>query len=223
MSEQIAEQPTRSRRGRQTEQPEQPTPAPDGEQPTEQTGPDLERLAALDETAANLPDEDRAAFAALDDKQRAALTELREVAAIGGFTLTESGEFRQATAPTRNRKPAQQAMDKVAQSAYSDWVEAGRPVKWDDMPVITYFLNPDDVARYRTLIRKAVGTVIPQPYEKDGKTVEPTGVRARYGNVFTLAEKMAAKIGHPNDAGKTVLAWAAIDKRHTGRNGDDSE
>jgi hypothetical protein len=44
--------------------------------------------------------------------------------------------------------------------------------------------------------------------------VEPSGVRARFGKEFVLAEKMAVKIGKPDAAGKTVLAWAAIDKRH---------
>lgn len=195
---------------------EQPTPPADGEQPT---GPDLDRLAKLDESADDLSDEDRAAFAALDEKQRAALAEIREVATIGGFTVTEPGDFRTATTPVRNRKPVQLAMDAVAAKAYEDWTDADRPSVWQRMPVITYFLDPADVAEYRKLIRRACEVVNATTYEKDGKTVEPSGVRVRFGKEFVLSEKMAAKINRPNDAGKTVLAWAAIDKRNvTDRN-----
>lgn len=203
---------------------EQPgTPPADGEQPTppaEPTGPDLDRLAKLSESADDLSDEDRAAFAALDEKQRTALAEIREVAAIAGFTPTEAGDFRTATTPVRNRKPVQLAMDAVAEQAYTDWTDADRPSVWQRMPVITYFLDPADVAEYRKLIRRACEVVNATTYEKEGKTVEPSGVRVRFGKEFVLSEKMAAKIGKPEEAGKTVLAWAAIDKRNVAdRNG----
>jgi hypothetical protein len=152
------------------------------------------------------------------------IAEAEKIAAIGQPFHADSAEFQQETAPVRKRKPVQIAMDAVAAQAYSDWVAGGRQTVWSRMPVITYFLSPDDVAGYRTLIRKACLLVTPESYEKDGATVEPSGVRARFGKEFTLSEKMASKIGRPDDAGKTVLAWAAIDKRHnTGQNGDDSE
>jgi hypothetical protein len=148
------------------------------------------------------------------------IAEAAELAKIKGFTATEAGEFRAATTPVRNRKAVQLAMDAVAEQAYSDWADADRPSTWARMPVITYFLDPADVAEYRKLIRRACDIVTPQPYEKDGTTVEPSGVRVRFGKEFVLTEKMAAKIGKPDEAGKTVLAWAAIDKRHVAdRNG----
>jgi hypothetical protein len=173
----------------------------------------------LAETMASLSDEDRAKIEALPADK---LAEATEVAAIGGFAVTESPDLRQATTPVRHRKAVQQAMDAVARKAYTDWVEAGRPTTWSRMPVITYFLDPDQVTEYRKLIRSAVQIVPVETYEKDGKTIEPTGVRARFGGDFVLGEKMAAKIGKPGQAGKTVLAWAAVDKRHVStRNGED--
>jgi hypothetical protein len=203
-----------------------------GEQTAEQTAPNLEYLAALDPTAEDLSDEDRAAFDALTEKQAAEVMDLRAVAAVEGFgtAATETGDLRTATAPVRNRKPVQKAMDKVAAKAYADWIEAGRPSTWQRMPVITYFIDPGtedgsgSVADYRKWIRAAVQIVPAEPYEKDGKTIEPSGVRARFGGDFVLTEKMAAKIGKPEQAGKTVLAWAAIDKRNVSdRNGSDSD
>jgi len=233
MSEQATEprESAAARRARvareQAEQPnaEQPNAEqPNAEQPTE---PDLDRLATLNPDADDLSDEDRAAFAGLDDKQRERLAELREIASIKGFSLAanigENGQFRKETTPVRNRKPVQLAMDAVAAQAYTDWVEADRPSTWSRMPVITYFLAPEDVADYRKMIRAAVLIVPAQSYQKDGKTVEPSGVRARFGKEFVLTEKMANKIGKPSEAGKTVLAWAAIDKRNVTdtANGDD--
>src|SRR5215831_16930940 len=192
----------------------------------EQAAPDLATLATLDENAEDLPDEIKAAFAALDEKQRAELDSMRAVAAVQGFTVTESGEFRNSSQPVRNRKPVQLAMDGVAQQAYADWVDAGRPSTWQRMPVITYFIDPDtedghgSLSDYRRWIRAAVLIAVPTPYEKDGETIEPSGVRARFGKEFTLTPKMAEKIGKPEEAGKTVLAWAAIDKRKVRENGE---
>jgi hypothetical protein len=194
---------------------------------TEQTAPDLAALAALDENADDLTDEDRAAFAALDDKQRAKITELREVAAVQGFAqLPEDADVRKASQPVRNRKPVQIAMDAVAQQAYADWVAAGRPVQWGKMPVVTYFIDPDtedgkgSLADYRKWIRAAVLVAVPEAYDKDGKTIEPSGVRVKWGKDFVLTPKMATKIGKPEHAGKTVLAWAAIDRRLVTSNGE---
>lgn len=188
-----------SRRGRRHTGAEQ---TQSGEQPTEPTEPtepaDAEKEAA---------------------KLAAEQAEAEQIASVQGFTVTEPGEFRTATTPIRNRKPVQQAMDAVAAQAYSDWVAAERPSTWSRMPVITYFLDPDEVAKYRTLIRKACLIVTAEPFEKDGKTIEPSGVRARFGKEFVLQPKQAEKIGKPDEAGKTVLAWAAIDKRHVA-NGD---
>lgn len=112
-----------------------------------------------------------------------------------------------AAAPTRERSDQQKAMDEVAKRAYAAWVEAHRPAIWQKMPVVTYFLDDADVPKYRYLIRRAASIVEPA----DGSP----GVRVRFGNEFTLSETMAAKIKKPELAGKTVLAWAAIDKRAT--------
>jgi hypothetical protein len=117
-----------------------------------------------------------------------------------------------AAAPMRERKEQQKAMDKVAARAYAAWVKAGRPSVWNKMPVITYFLDEDDVPKYKFLIRRACAIVEPEG--------DAPGVRVRFGNEFTLPETMAAKMkdaehpeGRPDLAGKHVLAWAAVDKR----------
>jgi hypothetical protein len=190
-TEQTSRRGRRDRAGQPTEQPtgEQPT----GEQPTgEPTG---------DGQAEQTPEQ---------------IAQAAKIAAVQGFTPAAdvAEDFRQETTPVRARNPVQSAMDIVAEQAYHDWTAANRPSVWKNMPVITYFLDPGDVADYRKLIRRACELVTPEPYEKDGKTVEPSGVRARFGKEFVLSEKMAGKIGKPEAAGKTVLAWAAIDKRH---------
>jgi hypothetical protein len=112
-----------------------------------------------------------------------------------------------ATAPTRERSEQQKSMDAVAVKAYDAWIKAGRPSQWKDVPVVTYFLADEDVPKYRYLIRRACDIV-----EPSGGSI---GVRVRFGNEFTLSEAMANRpeINRPEDAGKTVLAWAAIDKR----------
>ena len=110
-----------------------------------------------------------------------------------------------AAAPVRERSTEQKQMDGVAARAYGEWIKAKKPATWQKMPVVTYFLDAGEVAAYRYLIRRACAIVEPA----DGST----GVRVRFGNEFTLSEAMAAKIKKPELAGKTVLAWAAIDKR----------
>jgi hypothetical protein len=183
------------RRGARREQtPDQPTPEP------------------------TLTDEQKAAA----EKAAAEKAEAEQLAAIAGVTSPDLAEFRAATTPVRARKPPQLAMDAVAQSAYNDWVAAERPTTWSRIPVKTYFLaSPEDVTKYRTLIRKACEIIVAEPYEKEGETVSPSGVRARIGKEFVLTEKMAAKINKPGEAGKTVLAWAVVDKRNVAaRNGD---
>jgi hypothetical protein len=114
-------------------------------------------------------------------------------------------ELIQAAQPMRERSAEQKVMDKVAERAYDAWVKAERPSTWSKVPVVTYFLAPEDVRAYSYLIRRACAIVEPQ-----GDSI---GVRARFGNEFTLSAQMAEKIGRPDDAGKTVLAWAAVDKR----------
>ena len=113
----------------------------------------------------------------------------------------------QAAQPMRERSAEQKVMDQVAERAYDAWVKAERPSTWSKVPVVTYFLSPEDVRAYAYLIRRACAIVEPQ-----GDSI---GVRARFGNEFTLSQQMAEKIGRPDDAGKTVLAWAAVDKRST--------
>jgi hypothetical protein len=237
MSEQVTERET-PRQRREREAAEAAAAAAAGQdggsgdgKPEPEPEPDLDRLATLDESADDLSEADKTAFAKLSDKQRETLAELREVAAIAGFSLAgELGEgdtFAKQTTPLRNRKPVQVAMDRVAAKAYADWIAAGRPTTWSRMPVITYFIDPGiedghgSPADYRRWIRAAVKIIPGETYEKDGKTIEPTGVRARFGADFPLTEAGAKKIGKPEHAGKTVLAWAAVDKRHVASNGDD--
>ncbi len=118
---------------------------------------------------------------------------------------TEAAFLMEAGQPQRARKPEQLAMDAIAQKLYQRWVDAGRPSQWAKMPVITYYRNEDEVAAWKYLIRRACAVA---------EAVEPdTGVRVHFGNDFTLSERMAAKIGRPDDAGKTVIMWAAIAKR----------
>lgn len=112
-----------------------------------------------------------------------------------------------ASAPVRERSDQQKWMDAVAVKAYDAWVKAKKPSVWQKIPVITYFLDDDDLPKYKYLIRRACSIVEPV----DGSP----GVRVRFGNEFTLSEAMAAKMERPDLAGKTVLAWAAVDKRAT--------
>jgi hypothetical protein len=143
------------------------------------------------------------------------VAEAAKIAAVSGFTVAPTEEFRTATTPVRKRSPVQAAMDAVAASAYADWIKADRPSTWSRMPVITYFLDPEEVEDYKRMIRRAVLNLDPDDPEK------ANGVRARFGKEFPLTEKMAEKIGKPDEAGKTVLAWAAVDKRKvTTTNGD---
>lgn len=199
-------------------------------------GPDLAYLATLT-SPEDLSDEDRATFESLTEDQVKQLAKLRDEAAqaklaeeVGDFAVAESNELRQASTPVRNRKPVQQAMDAVAAKAYQDWIAAGRPTTWQRMPVITYYIDPGtedghgSLADFRKWIRAAVQIVPAVSYEKDGKTIEPSGVRVRFGKEFVLSEDMATKIHKPDKAGMTVLAWAAIDKRHVAdRNGNDED
>jgi hypothetical protein len=124
--------------------------------------------------------------------------------AINGAALG-SADLIAASAPVRERSDQQKAMDAVATRAYEAWVKAEKPGTWGKMPVVTYFLDAEELPKFRYLIRRACEFV--EPVEGS------PGVRVRFGNEFTLREDMAAKIGKPDFAGKTVLAWAAVDKR----------
>lgn len=174
------------------DQPDQPQ---DGDQPDEINPPELSDPPAE-------PTEDDKAIAAA-------------VAAIEGYSEAPA-EVIEATTPVRKRGSLQIAMDKVAVRAYAAWVERDRPSVWAKLPVITYYLDPEQVPEWRKMIRKACEFVTPQG--------DASGVRARFGkSEFVLTEEQAAKIGRPDDAGKTVLSWAAIDKRKSNRgesNGD---
>lgn len=127
--------------------------------------------------------------------------------AINGATLAPQ-ELVVAAAPMRERNDQQKAMDAVAVKAYEAWIKAGRPSIWAKVPVVTYFLEEADVPKYKYLIRRACAIVEPA----EGSP----GVRVRFGNEFTLSEQMANRpeINRPDDAGKIVLAWAAVDKRN---------
>lgn len=137
-------------------------------------------------------------------RQKAPDTSTVELDAINAASLA-STDLINASAPMRERSDQQKAMDKVAARAYEAWIKAERPSVWAKIPVVTYFLSEDDVKKYRYLIRRACAIV--EPVGDSG------GVRVRFGNEFTLSEQMAEKLGMPDNAGKTVLAWAAVDKR----------
>jgi|SRR5882724_322913 len=176
-------------------------PPQDGDQPDEINPPELTD-----------PPADPPAEPTEDDKIMAAA-----VAAIEGYSEAPA-ELIEATTPVRKRGDLQRAMDAVAVRAYAAWVERDRPSVWGKLPVITYYLDPEQVPEWKKLIRKACEFVTPQG--------DASGVRARFGrSEFVLTEEQAAKIGRPDDAGKTVLSWAAIDKRKSnrGENGDASE
>ena len=167
------------------------------------------------------PDETPTPDAPLTDEQKAAAKAAAEkatadkIAAIAGAETapTPDGDlsFISATTPVRARSAVQEAMDAVAVKAYADWIAADRPVLWQKMPVITYFLDPEELPEYRKLIRRSAQVVVPEG--------DSTGARVRFGKEFVLSDKMAEKIGKPNAAGKTVLAWAVIDKRKNSTNG----
>lgn len=141
-----------------------------------------------------------------DTKPRAKApdTSTVELEAINAATLAPS-DLVTASAPMRERSDQQKAMDKVAARAYEAWITAEKPSAWAKIPVVTYFLSEEDVSKYRYLIRRACAIVEP--------VGDSAGVRVRFGNEFTLSEQMAEKLGMPGNAGKTVLAWAAVDKR----------
>lgn len=185
---------------------------------TDQYAPDAPADDTPDTPATDTDAEKAAAKAAAEEADKKAIE------AIQGFSVA-SPDLAAATTPVRNRKERQKAMDAVAVQAYADWTEAGRPTIWAKMPVITYFLEPEEVSDYRTLIRKACEMVTPTDYTgDDGETVSPSGVRARYGNPFPLTEALARKAGITEEwkIGKTVLSWAAVDKRKSGKGNGDS-
>jgi hypothetical protein len=119
--------------------------------------------------------------------------------------------FRETVRPVRARNEGQEAMDAVAVKSYQRWIADGKPTVWNTMPVITYFVAPEQEAGYRKLIRRAceyVPTLIPGEVSE-----EASGTRARFGNAVTLTPELAEKIGKPDKVGKVVLAWVCIDKR----------
>lgn len=119
--------------------------------------------------------------------------------------LGDAAEFFAAGQPQRARKAEQVAMDEVAQAAYQKWVKADRPTKWANMPVVTFYLTDEELPKYKLLIRRACKFATPEG--------EDEAVKEHLGNEFTLNEKMAEKIGRPDEAGKNVLMWAAVAKR----------
>lgn len=79
---------------------------------------------------------------------------------INGATLAPQ-DLIAAAAPVRERSDQQKTMDKVATRAYAAWIEAKKPSAWNKIPVITYYLNADQVAAYKFLIRRACAIVEP--------------------------------------------------------------
>ena len=154
-------------------------------------------------------DGDQDSKAAKDEATAAAITAIKAA-------VQAPPELVEATVPVRKRNALQKAMDEIAQTAYQAWIDAGRPTVWAKMPVITYFLSPEQVPEWRKMIRKACDFVTPE----EGAP----GVRVRFGKeAFVLSEEMAANIGKPEEAGKTVLSWGAVNKRKLSKsNGDEA-
>lgn len=123
-------------------------------------------------------------------------------------------EVVKAATPTRARRDEQIRMDVVAQRAYDAWISAGKPTLWQNMPVVTYFLDEgEELEGFRHLIKQSASVV-------KNDAGESSIARIRWGNEFTVSEGMAARlrnpdgtVGRPEVAGKTVLAWAVINKR----------
>jgi hypothetical protein len=188
--------------GETPETPETPegaeTPASNGETPETPETPDVEATAESTKSGKRKP---------LPDTSDVSIDAIKG-ALIADPTdpdLGDASDFFAAGAPTRARKPEQEAMDEVAAAAYAAWVKADRPSQWGKMPVVTYYLTDEELPKWRHLIRRACLFVEPEAPD--------TGVRVHFGNEFTLNEKTAARIGHVDDVGKTVLMWAAIAKR----------
>jgi len=132
---------------------------------------------------------------------------------IGAGFVSVGGSLTAAGAPVRERKPEQKLMDAVAEKAYQEWLDADRPSQWDKLPVVTYYLTDEQLTPYKYLIKRACQHVEPAEGSR--------GVTVRYGNVFTLSEKMANKLdpdnvhGLQDKIGLNVLMWAAVDRRTT--------
>jgi hypothetical protein len=159
------------------------------------------------------------------------------------LAVNVSGMLVSMSAPVRKRSERQAAMDAVAMRAYSKWVADGRPSAWGKLPIVTYMVLPERVARYNYLIKRACEFVTPEPYEvpvmvtdeatgnevevkdEDGKPITETytapGVRVRFGTSFTLTPELIERVNAtalqpiPDEyAGRVVIAWAAVDKRN---------
>jgi hypothetical protein len=150
-----------------------------------------------------------------EEKSRAKAPDTSGITAAdieAGF-VSVGGSLAAAGAPVRERKPEQKLMDAVAEKAYQEWLDADRPSQWDKLPVVTYYLTDEQLTAYRYLIKRACQHVEPAEGSR--------GVTVRYGNVFTLSEKMANRLDPNNDhglqdkIGLNVLMWAAVDRRTT--------
>jgi hypothetical protein len=123
-------------------------------------------------------------------------------------------ELVKAATPIRARSDEQVKMDAVAQRVYDKWVKDGKPTLWQNMPVVTYFLDEgEELEGYKYQIKNAAKVV-------KNAAGEPDVARIRFGNEFTVTEEMAGRlrnpdgsVGRPEVAGKTVLAWSVLDKR----------
>lgn len=182
----------------QTENPSTPVAGP-----TAQTTPDTNAEGVTEGSGANGTQSNG------DAKPKAERAKAPDVSTISADAINAASlaipEMVAAAEPERKRPEQQVVMDAVATKAYAAWVKAGRPAAWGKMPVVTYFLDEADLPKWRYLIRRACDVVKPEG--------TATGVRVLFGNEFTLSEGMAKKIDKPEAVGKTVLAWAAIDKR----------
>lgn len=181
-----------------------PTPEPVAGVTPEVSGAEAGNVEASPETTANATPRKRTPTPDTSDVSPDAI-KAAVIANPNDPDLGDASEFFAAGQPQRARKPEQLAMDEVAQAAYLEWVKAERPTKWAQMPVVTFYLTDGELPKYKLLIRRACRFATPEG--------EDEAVKEHLGNEFTLNEKMAEKIGRPDEAGKNVLMWAAVAKR----------
>lgn len=114
-------------------------------------------------------------------KRNAANVDLGLIAAVQSV----SEEVAAAARPARERSDAQKAMDAVVTKLHKDWIEAGSPSEWKDIPKGRYHVDPEVASDLKFLISKA------------GDFLK---VRIRYGKELRDAN------------GKTVIVFGAVKK-----------
>jgi hypothetical protein len=66
-----------------------------------------------------------------------------------------TAELASKTAPVRARDEQQVAIDQVVTALHREWVNAGKPDRWAQMPKKSYHVNPKGADALRMLVRRA--------------------------------------------------------------------